>query len=113
MIITGVNRTYISLDFRAVVYNPNGFGASLDKVNYTIYASGRYLGRGQMTHGFELAPETTQSLVFPVIVGWGSAFGTVGVYLLSWGRVTFELKGMAEIKLGQFSFAAPFDFTVA
>lgn len=110
--IAGLNSTDLSLDFRAVLYNPNVFGASLEVLNYSIYANGHYLGRGQTARGFDLAPRSTESLAFPIVIGWRSAFETVGEYVLGLGHVTWQVKGTAEIKLGEISLAAPFEFAV-
>jgi LEA14-like dessication related protein len=111
--ITGINLNNLSLRVEATVYNPNGFGAMLDAANYSVYANGRYLGTGQTVHEYELAPRSTQTLIFPISIGWKTTFTTMGSYIVDWGHVTWEIKGNAVIKVDGLSLAAPFEFTVS
>lgn len=109
--MTGLNQTGLSLNLNAVVYNPYAFGATLDAVNYSVYANGHYLGSGQIAHSFEVVPQSSQTLIFPISVGWKSAFETMGSYIADLGQVTWGVKGTAIIKVGGLSLFAPFEFT--
>jgi len=96
----------------AVVYNPNGFGVSLDRANYSVYANGHYLRDGQIVQEYALAPQSTQTFVFPISIGWRTAFQTLGAYLLSWGNVNWEVKGTADIEAGGFPLTVSFDLSI-
>ena len=109
--IAGVNSTRMSLDVEAVVYNPNPFGATVDAANYSVSANGSHLGSGQTAHEYELAPQSISTLVFPISVGWKSAFETTGSYIVNLGNVSWEVDGTAEVSLGGLSLSAPFEFT--
>lgn len=109
--ITGLNRTGLSLNLNAVFYNPNGFGATLDAVNYSVYANGHYLGSGRTAQKYDLAPQSSETLVFPISIGWKSAFETTGSYMVDWGHVAWEVKGTANISVGGLTLSAPFEFT--
>jgi LEA14-like dessication related protein len=109
--ITGLHRAYLSLDLNAVVYNPNAFGATLDAVNYSVSANGHYLGSGQTAHRYDLAPQSSETLVFPINVGWESAFKATGSYVVDWGNVSWDVNGTAIINLGGLSLSAPIAFT--
>ena len=109
--VTDLDRTGLTLDLKVVVYNPNGFGATLDSANYSVYADGHYLGSGQTTRAYDLAPQSPQTLVFPVTVGWGSALGATARYVVGLGRVTWEVNGSASVEIDGLHLSAPFEFT--
>jgi LEA14-like dessication related protein len=106
--MTGLDQSGLSLNLRAVVYNPNGFGATLDAANYSIYADGICLGAGQTVQEYDLAPRSSQTLVFPLSIGWKSAFETTGSYIVSLGGVTWKVNGTAEVEVGGFPLLVPF-----
>jgi LEA14-like dessication related protein len=108
--ITGLSSNGLSLSLKAVVYNPYGFGAALDAANYSAYADGHYIGAGQTARAYDLAPQSSQSLVFPISVGWKSALKTTGIYLVGLGDVTWKVNGTAKIEIGGFLFPVPFEF---
>jgi LEA14-like dessication related protein len=108
--ITSLNRTGLSLNLNAVVYNPNGFGATLRTANYSVYANGHYVGSGQTTHEYHLAAQSSGTLIFPISIGWESAFRTMGGYIIGLGHITWEVKGTANIEVGGLSLSAPFEF---
>ena len=109
--VVGVHVTYASLSFDAAVYNPNSFGATLDAANYSVSANGGYLGSGQTSHKYDLAPRSSTTFVFPVSVGWKSALRATGSYMLNLGSVSWEVSGTAVFSLGGLSLSAPFEFT--
>jgi LEA14-like dessication related protein len=109
--VMGLSSNGLSLDLNAVVYNPNAFGAKLDAVNYSIYADGHYLGNGQTVHEYYIAPQSSQTLVFPVNIGWTSAFQTMGSYILSGDNVTWMVNGTANVEVGGLALSVPFKFT--
>lgn len=111
--ITSLNRTGLSLNLSAVVYNPNGFGATLDAANYSVYANGHYLGSGQTVRKYDLASQSTQTLVFPISISWKSAFETTESYVIDWGHVSWEVNGTADINVGGLALSAPFEFTTS
>jgi LEA14-like dessication related protein len=110
--VTGLAAGGPDLSVSAVVYNPNGFGVSLDSANYSIYANGHYLQNGQITREYALAPQSTQTFVFPLSIGWTSAFQTLGSYVWAWGNVNWEVKGTASIEVGGFPLTVPFDISI-
>lgn len=110
--IVGLNRTGFSLRLSAVVYNPNGFGAKLDSANYSVYANGQYVGSGETTRGYDIAAQSSQTFVFPVDVGWKSAFEAAGHYVVGLGHVSWEVKGNADVDVGVLHLSVPFEFTV-
>lgn len=106
--VTGLNNNGLSLDFNAVVYNPNAFGAKLNAANYSVYADGHYLGSGHIVHEYYIAPQSSQTLVFPVNIGWKSAFQTTGSYVMARGNITWVVNGTANIEVGGFPLSVPF-----
>ena len=109
--IDGLNPTRLGLNVKAVVYNPNGFGATLDSANYSVYVDGRYLGSGQTTGKLELAAQSSQTFVLPVSVGWTSGLRAAGRYLLDLGHVSWEVKGNMDVSIGGLSLSVPFELT--
>jgi LEA14-like dessication related protein len=109
--VTGINRTDLDLRFKALIYNPNSWGATIDEANYTVYVNGRHLGSGQSAEEYDLSPHTSQNLIFPIGVSWKSAFGSLASYVIGWGHVTWEVRGDADIGVGGISISVPFDFT--
>jgi LEA14-like dessication related protein len=110
--VTGLALGGPDLSLTAVVFNPNGFGVSLDSANYSIYANGHYLQNGQITREYALAPQSIQTFDFPISIGWASAFRTVGSYMWSWGNVNWEVKGTARIEVGGFPLTVSFDLSI-
>jgi len=110
--VTGLAIDGPALSLTALVYNPNGFGVSLDRANYSIYANGHYLQDGQINHEYTLAPQTTQSFALPVGIGWGTAFQTLGSYVWAWGNLNWEVKGTASIEVGGLPLTVPFDLSI-
>jgi LEA14-like dessication related protein len=108
--MAGLGRNGISLSLKAVVYNSNSFGATLESANYSVYANSRYMGSGQLADAYNIAPQSSQTLVFPVNIGWGSAFRTTGAYLVDLGNVTWKANGTASIEVGGFPLIVPFEF---
>lgn len=109
--LTGLALDGPDLSLTAVVYNPNGFGVSLKAANYSVYADGRYLLDGQITSRYSLAPQSTQTFVFPIDTGWKSAFQTLGNYMWDRGNMNWEIKGTATIEIGSLLLAVPFDLS--
>jgi LEA14-like dessication related protein len=109
--IAGANSARMSVDIDAVVYNPNPFGATLDSANYSVSANGSHLGNGRTPHEYDLAPQSSSTLVFPISVGWKSAFEATGSYIVNLGNVSWKVSGVAIVNLGGVSFSAPFEFT--
>jgi LEA14-like dessication related protein len=87
------------LNINVVVYNPTGFEARLDEANYSVYANALYVGSGQTSHGFDISPQSTQSLTFSVNMSWKSSFQTVRSYITGWGNVTWDVNGTADIEV--------------
>jgi len=110
--VTGLSTSGLSFSIAVTVYNPNGFGVSLDSADYSVYADGNHLFDGQITNRFELAPQATRTLVLPVPVGWGSAFHAIGNYIWSEGYVNWEVKGKASIEVGGLPLTVPFDVSI-
>ena len=108
--VAGLGRNGISLNLKAAVYNSNSFGATLEAANYSVYANGRYLGKGQLAQTYEITPQSSQTLVFPVNISWGSAFRTTGGYIVGLGNVTWKANGTASFEVGGISLSVPFEF---
>jgi LEA14-like dessication related protein len=108
--IAGVSYGGPNLDVRAVVYNPDGFGATLNEVNYSVWADGHYLGSGQTAQEYYFAPLSTTDLTFPISIGWTPAFQTAERYFVGWGDVTWEVRGTASVEVGGLHFTTSFEF---
>jgi len=108
--VTGLNANGMGLSLDAVVFNPNGFGATLEAANYSIYADGHYLGEGLSAADYVFASRTSQTLVFPVTVAWGSALWTTGSYIGNLGNVDWKANGTARIEVGGLSLSVSFEF---
>ena len=112
MDITGLSSNGLSLNLKAVVYNPYSFGATLDAANYSVYADGHYAGAGQTAREYDIAPQSSEALVFPISMSWKSAFQTTGSYVVDLGDVTWNVNGTANIEVGEFLLSVPFGFAV-
>ena len=110
--MTGLNHDGLILDLKAVVYNPNGFGATLDVANYSVYANGHYMGAGQTAQEYDLASRSSQTLVFPISISLKSAFQATGSYIVNWGDVTWKVNGTANIEVGGFPLFMPFEIEI-
>jgi len=109
--VTGFALGGPDLTMAAEVYNPNGFEVSLKSANYSIYANGHFLQNGRVTQRYALAAQSSQTFVFPIGIGWKSAFQTLGNYIWAWGNVDWEVKGTASIEIGGLLLTAPFDLS--
>lgn len=107
--VVGVGYGGPDLSLDAVVYNPNGFGATLNGANYSIYADGHYVGNGRTTGEYILSPRSTETFVLPVSIGWRTALQAMGDYLTDHGGVTWEIKGTADIEVSGLSLSVPFE----
>jgi LEA14-like dessication related protein len=111
--VSGLGYGGPDLSLAAVIYNPNSFGATMIGANYSVYADGNYLGNGQTTHEYVLSPQSTETFVLPVSIGWKSALQTMGNYLIDHGGVTWEVKGTADIEVGGVSLSIPFELVTS
>lgn len=109
--LDGLERGGLSLSLDAVIFNPNGIGATLTGANYSVYANGALLGSGGLARTYVLSPRSSLELSFPIRVGWASALSGVGGYLGALGHVTWVVNGTALVKLGGIAVTAPFDFS--
>jgi LEA14-like dessication related protein len=109
--VTGLNGTDLNINLKAVLHNPNGFGATLDTAEYSVYANGHYLGSGKTTQEYNLTPQSSLTLTFPISVGWDVAFKTMESYIVNWGHITWMVNGTAQINIDGLSISAPFEFT--
>jgi LEA14-like dessication related protein len=109
--VTGLGGNGINLNLQAVIYNPNGFGATIVAANYSVYANGQYVGEGQLAHDYALTPQSSQTLVFPIGIGWRSAFKTTGSYIVDLGTITWKVDGTASIEVAGFPLSLAFEFT--
>ena len=108
--MTGLSRTGINLNFQVVVYNPSGFGATIEAASYSVYANGHYVGEGQLAHEYAITPQSSQTLAFPMNIDWRSAVRTTGSYIVDLGSITWKVNGTADIGVGGFPFSVPFEF---
>ena len=108
--MANLGRSGISLDLKAIVSNPYGFGVTLEAANYSVYANGHYIGEGQLAQEYVITPQSTQTLVFPVRVSWESAFLTTGSYLVSLGNVNWKAIGTADVEIGRTPLSVSFEF---
>jgi len=109
--ITGTGLGGLGLSFKAVVYNPNVFGGTLDSANYSVYANGHFVGTGHTSTVYEVSPDSSQTFVFPVSVGWGSTFVTLGGYIVGLGNVSWKVDGNASIEINGIILLVPFALT--
>lgn len=107
----GVRSSGVSMSVDMVVHNPNSITATLDQVSYSVYANGNYVGSGQTTTTYNIPPHSDYTLTFPLSMSWGSAFSTVGSYIVNGGQVSWELKGTDNVVIDGLSFSVPFDFS--
>ena len=107
---TGATRNGLDLNLHAVVYNPNFFGATVEGANYSVYANGHYVGDGRLAREYDITPQSSQTLVFPVSIGWESAFTTTGSYIAGLGNVTWKANGTADVDVGGVSLSVAFEF---
>lgn len=109
--VTGLGGNGINLNLQAVIYNPNGFGATIDAANYTVRANGQYVGEGRLAHEYAVTPQSSQTLVFPISIGWRSAFKTTGSYIANLGSIAWKVDGTASIEVDGFPLSVAFEFT--
>jgi LEA14-like dessication related protein len=108
--VTGLSRKGVNLNLQAVVYNLNGFGATVEGANYSVYANGHYVGEGRLAQEYDITQQSSQTLVFPVSVGWESAITTTGSYIVGLGNVTWKANGTADVDVGGISLSVTFEF---
>jgi LEA14-like dessication related protein len=112
VVVATMHTSYVGLDIDAVVYNPNGFGATLTTANYSVSADGHHLGTGRTTQAYVLSPKSSLSVALPIDVGWTSAFDETGNYVVNLGHVSWQVKGTAIVEVAGFSVTVPFEFTI-
>jgi LEA14-like dessication related protein len=110
--IAKVGESGPSLNFKVAVHNPTSFGATLQAANYSVYADGHYVGEGRLTQT-SMAPESTQTFIFPVNVGWESALLATGRYVVDLGNLTWMANGTARIDVGGLSLTVSFEFSTS
>jgi LEA14-like dessication related protein len=108
--VTGLSHNGMSLNIKAVIYNPSGFGATIETASYSVYANGHYLGEGQLAHEYSITPQSSQTLVFPISIGWRSAFLATGSYIVDLGDIAWKVNGTVSIEVGGFPLSVPFAF---
>ena len=108
--IAGLGGNGIDLDIQAVIYNPNGFGATIEAANYSVYANGQYVGEGQLAHEYVVTPQSSQTFVFPISIGWRSVFRTTGSYIVSLGTIAWKVEGTASIEVAGLPLSVSFEF---
>jgi LEA14-like dessication related protein len=109
--VAGLGANGINLNIQAIIYNPSGFGATIEAASYSVYANGHYVGDGQLVHEYAITPKSSQTLVFPISIGWRSAFLTTGSYFVDLGNITWKVNGTTYIEVGGFPLSVPFAFT--
>jgi LEA14-like dessication related protein len=112
VVVKGADDRALAVDIKATVYNPNVIGAALEEANYSVYDDGHYVGSGRTVDAYELGSLSSQTFLFPISVGWGSALDVLGGYVLGWGHLTLEVKGTAIVEVGSLPLTVPFEFTV-
>ena len=111
--IAKVGESGPGLNFDVVVYNPAGFGATLQAANYSVLADGHYVGEGRLVQAAYIDPASTQTFVFPVNIGWESALLTIGRYVAGLGSLTWTANGTARIDVGGLSISVSFEFSTS
>jgi LEA14-like dessication related protein len=109
--VTGLRTSGISINLAAVVRNPNPIGATIARLNYTVFANGEYVGNGSETGKIVVGPGATLSLDFPVMAPWNAVYGMTEHYFLSGGNIVWLVHGEASVSVGGQSFFASFQLT--
>ncbi len=109
--VRSVGLTSASLEIVLRIYNPNTITATLDRVDYSVYANGVYLGYGSITNRVDIPPGSTAYVSSPFELSYSGALKTIWEYLISGGKLEWRIKGVAHIDTPLGALNIPFDIT--
>jgi LEA14-like dessication related protein len=94
--IRNVGFTSATLEIYLNMYNPNsGITATLDRMDYSVYANGNYLGNGQVIQRVDISPKATKMVSSTFQVSYAGTLGAIWSALTSGGNIKWNLKGTA------------------
>jgi len=108
-----VSPAYASMDVGMVVHNYGGTTATLESINYSLYANGNYVGSGQqaaINQGIQ--PHFGRAMTLPVDMTWGPAWPSVSSVMLNGGQLTLEVMGTCIVKVNGSVHSVPFDASI-
>lgn len=94
--LRNIGLTSATVDIVLNMYNPNSrTTATLDRLDYMVYANGIYLGNGYISQRVDIPPLFTKTVSTTFQVQYTGALGAVWSVLTQGGRVNWNLKGTA------------------
>ena len=94
--IRNIGFTSATLEIYLNMYNPNsGITATLDRMDYSVYANGNYLGNGQITQRVDIPPQGTKTVSSMFQVSYAGTLGAVWSALTQGGQIKWNLRGTA------------------
>ncbi len=91
-----IGLTSATLDIYITMYNPNRrTTATLDRLDYSIFANGNYLANGYISQRVDIPPLSTKTVSTPLQVSYTGALSTAWSALMSGGKINWNLRGTA------------------
>ncbi|MEN3037375.1 MAG: LEA type 2 family protein [Candidatus Methanosuratincola petrocarbonis] len=98
-----------TLEVSLSIYNPNSITATLDRVTYSLYANGIYLGDGTLSRT-DIPPGSTITVSAPFTLS--GALSVLWSCFTTGGEVTWRVKGTAYFDTPLGSLTTPFDIVI-
>lgn len=94
--IKNIGLSSATLEVYVNMYNPNnGITATLDRMDYSVYANGNNLGNGQITQRVDIPPQGTKTVSSAFQVSYAGTLRAVWSALTGGGNIKWNLKGTA------------------
>lgn len=94
--IRNIGLSSATLEVYINMYNPNnGITATLDRMDYSVYANGNNLGNGQITQRVDIPPQGTKTVSSAFQVSYAGTLRAVWSALTGGGNIKWNLKGTA------------------
>ena len=100
-----------TLEVSLSIYNPNSITATLDRVTYSLYANGIYLGDGTLSRT-DIPPGSTITVSAPFTLSYSGALSVLWSRFTTGGEVTWRVKGTAYFDTPLGSLTIPFDIVI-
>ena len=103
----GISGNGIEFEMTALMENPNGFSASIERVEYSIHGDGIELAKGEWTEGVPVPAHGIAEVKIPFILKWKGS-RTILESLFDDSRHEWQLEGSVELRMGLITKTFPF-----
>jgi LEA14-like dessication related protein len=94
------------------MHNPNSVTATLDRVNYSLYGNGYYLGDGSISSTTDIPAGQSKTISTTFTLSYSGELTTLWSYLTQGFKVRWRMTGGAHFDTSIGTFDVPFDVTV-